>query len=79
MTDDLAPVFSFELMTSHPIDLHLIFEQLSLKNQVGRAWFLVYFEIQFFQATNQVWNRQKIKFVQLDLLNFIFHYQSADQ
>ena len=30
---------------SPPIDLHLIFEKSSLKNQVGWTWFFVYFEL----------------------------------
>ena len=30
-----------------PVDLHLIFEKSSLKNQVGQTWFFVYFKHDF--------------------------------
>ena len=62
------------------IDLHLIFEKLSLKNQVERTWFFVYFELNFYCLCKiQVWNRLKIKFVHFDFSNLIFQKSSADQ
>ena len=30
------------------LDLHLIFEKSSLQNQVGRTWFLVYIQLDFY-------------------------------
>ena len=41
-----------------PIDLYLIFEKSSLKNQVGRSWFFCLFRTWILQATQAV----KIKF-----------------
>ena len=58
-----------------PIDLHLIFEKTSLKNQVGQTWFFVYLELDFcrlLRQKNQVPHRQKIKFVQLAFSNSFF-------
>ena len=37
-----------------PIDLHLIFEKLSLRNQVERTAFLVYFELDFYCLCSRV-------------------------
>ena len=41
---------------------------LDFWKKVGQTWFLVYFELDFcrLHSKNQVWNRLKIKFVQLD-------------
>ena len=66
---------------SPPIDLHLIFEKSSLKNQVGQT-FLSISNLIFTACVAckiQVQNRQKIKFVQLDFLNLIFQKSSSDQ
>ena len=35
------------------IDLHLIFEKSSLKNQVNWTWFFVYFKLEFFRLHRQ--------------------------
>jgi hypothetical protein len=53
----------------------LIFEKSSLKNHVGRTLFLSIPNFNFSGNTggkNQVPNRQKIKFVQLDFSSLIF-------
>ena len=66
-----------------PINLHLIFEKSSLKNQVGRTGFFLSILNWIFAgytgSKNQVRNRQKIKFVQLDFSNLIFQKVSTDQ
>ena len=59
-------------------DLHLIFEKSSLKNQVGQTWFLVYFELDFYNKI-QVQNIPKIKFIQPDVLTKLKKKSSADQ
>ena len=77
----------YHLFTDRPpVDLYLIFEKSSCKNQVRVAGFLAcknQFWNWFLQATqavkNQVWNRQKIKFVQFDVSNLIFQKSNADQ
>ena len=46
------------MYTVHIFDLLLIFKKWSLKNQVGWTWFFVYFELEFWKATQAV----KIKF-----------------
>ena len=66
-----------------PINLHLIFKKFSLKNQDGRTGFFLIILDWIFTASvackNHVWNRQKIKFVQLDFSNLTFQKSSADQ
>ena len=55
-----------------PIDLHMIFEKSSLKNQLH---FLFISNLNFEGYTdskNQVWNRQKIKLIQSNFSNLIF-------
>ena len=60
------------------IDLNLIFEKSSLKNQVGQIDFLSISNLNL-QTTQTVQNRQKIEFVQLDFSNSIFQKSIADQ
>ena len=60
------------------IDLNLIFEKSSLKNQVGQIDFLSISNLNL-QTTQTVQNRQKIEFVKLDFSNSIFQKSIADQ
>ena len=54
-----------------------------LKNQVGRTWLWVYFELKFFRlhtgSKYQVRTRPKIKFIKLDFSKPIFQKSSTDQ
>ena len=57
---------TFDTYTPDWSALHLILEKSNMKNQVGRTWLLVYSNLNFAGYTgskNQVWNRQKINFV----------------
>ena len=44
---------SIHTRTVHPIDLHLIFEKSSLKNQVCQTGFFVYFKLDFWRLQRQ--------------------------
>ena len=57
------------------MELHLIFEKLSLKNQNGRSLFLSISKListACIAYKDQVWNRQKIKLAQLVFSNSFF-------
>ena len=71
-----------------PVDLYLIFEKSSWKNQVRQTGFLVYFELDFYclcSLQKSIINfeidfcRLKIQFVELDFSNLIFQKSSTDQ
>ena len=69
-----------------PVDLYLNFEKSSWKNQFWQTGFLacknsiskIIFE-GYTGSKNQVWNRLKIKFVELDFSKLIFQKSSTDQ
>ena len=60
-------------LTSPPVDLYLIFEKLSLRNQVERTAFLVYFELDFYYLCSL----QKSSLKQTKKSNLIFEKSSV--
>ena len=53
-------------VTQSPIGLHLIFEHLSLKNQVGRTWFFICFKLDFYclcslQKSSSKWTKNQVR------------------
>ena len=69
-----------------PVDLYLISEKTSLKNQVQLNWIFnlkkTFSKLIFAGYTgskNPVQNRLKIQFVELDLSELIFQKSSTDQ
>ena len=75
---EMSIIFSiFSKSILPPVDVYLISEKYSLKNQVRRTGFQptkINFDINFcrLHSKNPVWNKTKIHNVELDFFNLIF-------
>ena len=78
----LRPYCDFTILGNLPVDLHLIFEKSSLKNQVRRTNFLIYFKLDIYclcslQKSNS--KQTKKSSSKINLLNQRFQKSSSER